>query len=103
MPAAAARGEHVFKANCAACHSLDTAESIAGPTLKGVIGRRAGSVAFAYSNALEGATRNVWTGPSIVDFAINPGGQYAGTSMTPVFLKPNDRQDLESYIDVRGR
>ena len=101
LPAAAARGGRVFKANCSSCHSLDTAESVAGPTLKGVIGRRVGSADFAYSDAFAG-TRKVWTGDSILDFVANPGKQYAGTSMKQVLLGSADRQDLESYIEVRG-
>src|SRR5262249_21949785 len=52
MSETAERGERVFHASCAACHSLDTTESIAGPTLKGVVGRRVGAVDFAYSSAL---------------------------------------------------
>jgi len=102
LPAAAAHGELVFKANCAACHSLDTTETVTGPSLKGVIGRRVGSTGFAYSEALEGR-RDVWTGSRIVDFAVNSGNVYPGTSMAPVSLRPDDRRDLERYLDVGGR
>jgi cytochrome c2 len=104
LPPAAARGGLVFRANCAACHSMATGVSVVGPTLKGVVGRQAGSTAFAYSNALALAgQRKAWTARNIVDFAVNPADQYAGTSMKPVFLGPADRRDLESYIAVRGR
>jgi cytochrome c2 len=78
--------------------------SVVGPSLKGVVGRQAGSAAFAYSNALALAeTHKVWTARNVVDFAVNPSDQYAGTSMKPVFLGPDDKRDLESYIAVRGR
>jgi cytochrome c2 len=102
LPAAAARGGLVFKTNCAACHSLDTEANDIGPNLKGVISRRVGSIDFAYSDALA-EKRDVWTGRRIVDFAVRPGDAYAGTSMKPVALTPDDQRDLESYLEVRGR
>jgi cytochrome c len=102
LPAAAARGELVFKANCAACHSLNSAQSDVGPSLKGVIGRRVGSADFAYSVALAGKPE-AWTSRRIVDFAVNPGDIYDGTSMVPVSLTSDQRRDLESYLEARGR
>jgi cytochrome c2 len=101
LPVAAARGELVFKTNCAVCHSLD-AENSVGPSLKGVIGRPSGSANFAYSTGLAGK-REVWTGRRIVDFAVNPREMYAGTSMAPVSLTPDQRRDLESYLEVVGK
>jgi cytochrome c2 len=102
LPADAARGELVFKRNCATCHSMDSATSLVGPSLKGVIGRQVGSAGFAYSSGLM-AKREVWTSESIVHFAVNPGRDYPGTIMPPVALAPDARRDLESYLEARGR
>jgi cytochrome c2 len=67
LPAAAARANRCSKTSCSACHSLDSADNEVGPSLKGVIRRRVGSIDFAYSDA--GGEREVWTGRRIVDFA----------------------------------
>lgn len=96
---AAAHGQQVFDSNCAACHSLETTQSVAGPTLNGVIGRRVGSADFAYSDALAN-TRDVWTGRRIVDFAVRPTSTYAGTLMTPIPLTADDQRDLELYLEA---
>src|SRR5204862_6096729 len=97
--AVAMRGEQVFQSNCAACHSLASTRSVAGPTLNGVIGRRVGSADFGYSDALS-RTSDVWTSRRIVDFAVRPGSEHAGTSMPPVALTPADQRDLEQYLDT---
>src|SRR5262249_39040049 len=102
LSAAAERGEQVFKANCASCHSLDSANSAVGPSLKGVIGRRVGSTDFAYSAALAGKS-DVWTSRRIVDFAVNPDRVYAGAAMSPAPLAPNLQVDLQSYLEACGR
>lgn len=102
LPAAAARGQAVFNQNCAICHSLNTAMSFAGPSLKGVIGRRVGSTNYAYSGALVGR-HDTWTGPRIVDFAVKPSGIYPGTSMPPVPMPPDLQHDLESYLEASSR
>jgi len=49
-----ARGQRVFGA-CAACHSLQLDKNMTGPSLAGVWGRKAGSLASfpRYSPALE--------------------------------------------------
>jgi cytochrome c2 len=45
-------GETVFKKNCAICHTLEAGKNKIGPSLAGVVDRKAGSVpGFAYSAA----------------------------------------------------
>jgi cytochrome c len=49
-------GRAVFDANCAACHALDgDAKSASAPPLGGIIGRKTGTTAFAYSKTLKTA------------------------------------------------
>jgi cytochrome c len=102
LPPAAAHGETVFSANCAVCHAIESSMSLAGPSLKGVIGRRVGSAQFAYSAALAGR-HETWTSHRIVDFVVRPDGMYPGTSMPPVALTPDLQRDLVSYLDARHR
>lgn len=52
-PAAADEaGERAFKKHCATCHTVDAGKNRVGPSLHGVVGRKAGQVAgFKYSDA----------------------------------------------------
>ena len=51
----AAKGEKVF-AKCKTCHEVATAKNKVGPTLHGVIGRKAGTAeGFKYSPAMAGS------------------------------------------------
>ena len=55
MPAGdAAKGEQVFK-KCAACHSAEAGVNKVGPSLHGVVGRKAGSTDFPRYVGLKGA------------------------------------------------
>ena len=51
----AGKGEKVF-AKCKTCHEIATTKNKVGPTLHGVIGRKAGTVeGFKYSEAMTGS------------------------------------------------
>src|SRR6478609_10759765 len=57
------RGFRIFK-SCSNCHVVDTERSTFGPSLKGVVGRRAGSLdGYGFSSAMREAGREglVWT------------------------------------------
>jgi cytochrome c len=62
----AAKGEKVF-GKCKTCHDIVSAKNKVGPTLHGVIGRKAGTVeGFKYSEAMvsSGVTWDATTTPS---------------------------------------
>ncbi len=60
-PAMGAAGRQLFAGHCAACHTRKPGARVFGPSLKGVVGRPAGSVAgFPYSDALK-KSGLVWT------------------------------------------
>jgi cytochrome c len=70
---------------CAACHSVrsDDPRSPA-PSLRGIVGRRAGSVeGFAYSDAMKAAGRRglVWDEPALERYLADPEGVVPGTTM----------------------
>jgi cytochrome c len=69
-------------AMCAACHSTEAGKTLVGPSLAGVVGRKAGSVAgFAYSDAVKnlGIT---WDEASLDKWLTNPAAMAPGTKMT---------------------
>jgi aldose sugar dehydrogenase len=102
LPPAAARGALVFRTHCAGCHSIDTASTLVGPTLKAVVGRTVGATGFAYSGALAGKS-DVWSASRIVEFAARPSGMYAGTAMAPIPLTAEERRDLSGYLELAGQ
>ncbi|MDA0260905.1 MAG: c-type cytochrome [Proteobacteria bacterium] len=102
-------GEKVFK-KCTACHSLDPAKKKIGPTLKGIIGRPAGSIeGFKYSSTYGEAQKKglIWTGEEIVKYLENPkkylaaylGIAKAKSKMTARFKKIADRENVVAYLE----
>ena len=75
-----ADGEKVFKKYCLACHAVD--KNKVGPSLGGIVGRKAGSVAgFAYSAANTGSGIT-WTEDKLDPYLADPKGVVPGTKMT---------------------
>ncbi|GIK33598.1 MAG: hypothetical protein BroJett010_01570 [Gammaproteobacteria bacterium] len=86
---------------CRACHSLapETEPGKIGPTLYGVIGRHAGSVAgYTYSDAVakSGIT---WTAEQIDKWLERPSDFLPGNKMVFVGIQdPQDRANIIAYI-----
>src|SRR5690242_5120377 len=56
LAADAAKGADLFATNCNTCHSVLPGKNKIGPSLYGVVGRRAGSARdFEYSEAMKGS------------------------------------------------
>ena len=67
----AKRGEKVFE-ECRACHALDGNASAVGPSLRGVVGRKAGELDdFRYSPAMK-RSNIVWTRQTLDAFIADP-------------------------------
>ena len=93
-----AAGERLFRARCASCHSLEAGQNRIGPSLKGVIGRKAGSVEGArYSAGLRdlGIT---WDAAQIDRFLANPRAMVAGTTMAIAVTSAAERAALTAYL-----
>ena len=89
----AAHGKIVFQ-TCAACHS-EKPDAI-GPSLRGVYGRKAGSLPdFRYSNAMLHANI-VWDDANLRDYLANPQAKVRGNRMP--FGGLNDPQDIADVI-----
>jgi cytochrome c len=102
MPAAqqeagdAARGRLVFQRRCMGCHALD--ENREGPMLRGVYGRKAGSVAgFHYSAGLmrSGLT---WDAATLDQWLMDPDAMVRDNKMSFETPKAEDRRDLIAYL-----
>lgn len=98
----AQEGERIFQ-RCYACHSLDPAErGLAGPTLRGIFGRRAGTLdGFDYSQSLRDAGRKglVWSLETLDRFLEDPEALVQGVRMGGVRLRnATDRRALIKWL-----
>ncbi|HWE99697.1 MAG TPA: cytochrome c family protein [Caulobacteraceae bacterium] len=95
-----ALGKQVFVV-CQACHALQSGQNRVGPSLHGVIGRKAGTVpGFAYSSANKGSGLT-WSQQELYSYLENPTKTVPGTYMTFVGVKdPQQRADVIAYLQV---
>ncbi len=84
---------------CATCHAKEAGVNNVGPSLHGVIGRRAGEVAgFKYSAANKGSGI-VWTEQELYTYLENPQKTVPGTYMTYTGVKdPQKRADVIAFL-----
>lgn len=101
-PQAAAQGDILFKQRCAMCHAVAGKGGKLGPDLTGVVGRKAGTTAYAYSPALK-ASKLVWTEKALDTFLIAPPKMIPGTRMSIAVSGPDDRQAIVSYLAAAGK
>jgi cytochrome c len=101
------RGERVFQ-RCYACHSVVAGEeNLPGPSLRCVLGRRAGTLpGFRYSPAMieAGATHDlVWTRGTLDAFLVDPLRVVPETAMSmPGLPGAEDRRDVIDYLERVG-
>ncbi len=102
-PGNAENGKRLFRA-CAGCHSLNPGEMRVGPSLAGLIGRKAGSMPrFRYSQALRNSSI-VWKERALDAWIANPRRFIPGNRM-PFFgvRDPQLRKDLIAFLKVATR
>lgn len=97
-----ARGRTLF-AQCRSCHVLEEGVNRVGPSLHGIIGRKAGTVdGFNYSEANK-ASAVTWTEDSLFQYLEGPRAFMPGTKMAYAGMKkPQDRADLIAYLKAEG-
>jgi cytochrome c len=109
VAADAANGEAAFKKRCVACHTVEKGKNKVGPSLFGVVGRKAGTTeGFKYSESYvaAGSKGLAWTEDKIVPYLEDPKdfmekvtGDPKAKSKMVFKLKPeNERQDIAAYL-----
>jgi nitrite reductase (NO-forming) len=98
-----AAGREVFRM-CQACHSLDPGRNLIGPSLAGLIGRKAGTASgFDYSEAMK-QTNITWDAKSLNAYLADPQKVVPGNKMPFGGLKSDlDRQELIAYLEVAAK
>ncbi len=89
--AAIAAGKAAFSA-CKACHAVEKGKTSMGPSLYGVVGRKAGTVpGFAYSKAMA-SSGITWDNATLDAFITAPQVKVPGTRMPYAGLKDAARR-----------
>lgn len=94
----AEEGKKVFN-QCKACHSVEAGKNGVGPSLKGVIGRKSGTVdGFKYSDQMKNANI-VWSDEALEKYLKNPKEFIPGNKMVFVGLKKESQiADVIAYL-----
>jgi cytochrome c len=97
------KGKAVFE-QCAACHSIDGSGDYDGPSLKGVIGRKAGSLEdYRYSAAMK-RSDVTWDAASLDKYITDPQAFIPGNRMAFAGIADtSERDDLIAYLTVATR
>lgn len=102
----ATNGEDIFK-KCRACHDVGPeAKNRVGPALRGVFGRKAGTVdGFNYSDAMRAAGTGglEWSDTNVEKYLADPRGFIPGNKMAFPGLKDDaERKDLIAFLKASG-
>ena len=94
----AERGQKKFE-ECQACHSLDRNAESVGPSLYGVFGRKAGTLAdFRYSPAMK-RSGIAWSSEGVDAFIVDPQKVVPANRMPYAGMADaSDRADLIAYL-----
>lgn len=97
----AAKGAIVFN-QCKACHVVDKGVNRVGPSLHGVVGRKAGTVAgYKYSKANK-ESGLLWTVAQLNTYLEAPQKVVKGTKMAFAGLKkPEDRANVIAFLATK--
>jgi cytochrome c len=92
-------GEKTFKKYCAACHTTEAGKNKIGPSLAGVLGRKAGSIdGFAYSEANKGSGV-VWDEAKLDQYLSDPKQFMPGNKMVfPGVKKSDERSAVIAFL-----
>ena len=89
-------GREIFERRCTGCHALDNDKE--GPRLRGVYGRKAGSVpSFKYSDAVKKAGVT-WDETALDKWLTNPDSFIADADMDFHLEKADERSAVIAYL-----
>jgi alcohol dehydrogenase (cytochrome c) len=99
----AAAGKTVFGNQCSSCHTTEVGKNGFGPSLAGVAGRKAGSLAgFNFSPAMAQAGVT-WDEKTLDEFLTSSTQKVPGTSMSVALPSAGDRANVIAYLETLGR
>jgi cytochrome c len=92
-------GEALFRRQCATCHAVQAGQNKIGPSVAGIVGKKAASVpGFEYSDAMK-AANVTWADDSLAKYLADPKGFVPNGKMVFAGLKnPDDVQAVIDYL-----
>jgi len=98
-----ADGKKAFETQCSFCHSIESGKHGTGPSLFGVVGRKAGSApGYDYSDAMRQA-QVIWSRETIEKHLADTKGFIPGNRMGQLFggvPDPELRSDIAAYLET---
>jgi cytochrome c len=93
-------GKVAFK-KCALCHTTEPGKNKIGPSLFGVVGRKAGSLDnFNYSEAMK-SYDHTWDPETLDTYLADPRAVVPGTKMIfPGIKDKTEREDVIAYLET---
>jgi len=101
MAGDAAAGEDIFNKKCKTCHTVEEGKHRTGPSLFGVVGRKAGSTDFKRYKGLKDADF-VWDETLMVEYIGDPKAfvqSHTGNKTTSMTFKLKDEKDREDVVE----
>lgn len=100
-PALAQDGAALFSAQCKTCHTLTGTGTPAGPSLKGVVGRKAATApGFKFSPGLVKKS-GTWTDSTLDAYLAAPATYAPGTRMFARVAQPQARAAIIAYLKTQ--
>jgi len=93
-------GQVAFNNACRTCHSFKPDDNRLGPTLHGIVGRKAGSIeGFAFSPSMKGSGIT-WDDANLDKFIANPNQVVSGNKMQPFggVADAGERKKIVDYL-----
>lgn len=93
-------GKKAF-AKCRACHQVEAGKNAVGPSLAGIVGRKAGTVAgFKYSDAMIGKGVT-WNKETLAAYLGDPKGYIPGNKMVfPGIKNATEMENVIAYLET---
>jgi cytochrome c len=92
-------GVKIFNSECSECHTMKEGKNKKGPSIYGVLGRKAATISdYDYSNAIR-ASNIFWTEDKLDEYVANPAKVVPGGKMKYEGLRDaSKREDLIKYL-----
>lgn len=91
-------GRTLYERRCLGCHGDANIRNTQGPSLVGVVGRKAGAIGGGATSRALSESGIVWDEATLRQYLAAPGDKVHGTIMPVGTQRPQDREDLIAYL-----
>jgi cytochrome c len=104
LPAAAQDGQTAFNNSCRTCHTMKEGDHRQGPSLAGIVGRKAGTApGYNFSDSMK-QSGIVWDEDNLDKFIANPDQIVSGNTMKPYggITDAEQRKTIVEFLKTGG-